>query len=249
MNRLHVGTEKQFTFPQTFLLVDDGPIIDALTIPKRRKVTRFDFTKNSFNPLRGIDPKKARELADLIYATAPYGMETLTVRNGKRALKRLLLTANRLDRIRGNIKDPAILEALAAIDDLLFFPVLKDVLCKPTNFSLRGIVIARLPRAELGDFVCFALANFLIANYKGQVVIPDFGFYACPFHTNLIRQERLIAGVNFLDEAPEFRNQLLLIDEKIPQHCTIEDAETLAGYTGKAPNSNGYNDFIQSSIE
>jgi hypothetical protein len=30
--------------------------------------------------------------------------------------------------------------------------------------------------------------------YKGQLVIPDFGFYGRDIHSRLIREERLIAG-------------------------------------------------------
>lgn len=44
----------------------------------------------------------------------------------------------------------------------------------------------------------------------------------------LIMQNRLIAGVHFLDEVPnKLRQNLLLINEKIGQHSTAEDAETL----------------------
>jgi hypothetical protein len=36
---------------------------------------------------------------------------------------------------------------------------------------------------------------------QGQVVVPDLGFYGRDFHSRLIREERLIAGVNYLETA------------------------------------------------
>ena len=49
--------------------------------------------KHSFNPLTNIDYKKAREIADILYTVSPQGENTLTVRNGKRALLKMLLEA------------------------------------------------------------------------------------------------------------------------------------------------------------
>lgn len=253
MNLLLVGTADKTDLilehlPSSYLLIDDGTTIDALTLPPRRKVTYFDVAKHSFNPVQGINHLGARELATTIYALSPQGDGTLTVRNGKRALARLLLDNTSLDQITGNRKDPVIAEALSAIDDLLFSPVLKNVLCKPTNLSLKGIILARLNRAELGDDDCFILGNLLISKYKGQIIVPDFGFYGAKHHSSLIRQERLIAGINFLDEAPKLKNQLLLIENKIPKHCTTDDAEILFSYTGKKKDSIDHSDFITDSI-
>src|ERR1700731_4717490 len=73
-----------------FLLIDDGPIADAflLEFPEAKE---FDVTRHSFNPLQGIDYKRARDFAAAVYTASPEGENTLTVRNGKRALARLLL--------------------------------------------------------------------------------------------------------------------------------------------------------------
>src|SRR3984885_11698253 len=62
------------------------------------------------------------------------------------------------------------------IDDLLMSPVRKRVLCNPTNFSFnpRSVILAKLNRAELGDFDALVLGLFLMAHFKGQVVVPDF---------------------------------------------------------------------------
>ena len=40
----------------------------------------------------------------------------------------------------------------------------------------------------------------LIAQFKGQLVIPSFGLYGRDAHVNLIEEDRLIAGVNTLGE-------------------------------------------------
>ena len=78
------------------------------------------------------------------------------------------------------------------------------MLCNPTNFSLKndGKVFARINRAEFGEFDSLVLGLFPMAHYKGQVVVRDFGFYGREAHIALIREKRLIAGVNFLAELP-----------------------------------------------
>lgn len=256
MNVLIVGKNKTDTLlehlPTSFLLIDDGKIIDALNIPARRKVTTLDFNKDSFNPLKNIDYRRAREFINVLDAVFPEGENTLTKKNANFVLLKALLSKPKsLDTlIRPDAKNPAQMDAYQKIQTLLLSPVLNPFLSKNTNFSFSGILIARLDHADPIAFDSFLLANLLIANYKGQIVISDFGFYACPFHTSLIKQNRLIAGVNFLDEvAPKLRQSLLLIDEKIGSHCTPDDAEVLASFTGIAPNTNAYTDFIQRSIE
>lgn len=257
MNLLIVGTNKTKTIlehlPNSFLLIDDGEIIDAIEIPKRRKVTRFDFTKHSFNPLKNLDYQKAREFISILDAVFPEGANTLTKKNSNFILLNALLDKPKtLSSLfpRAIKSDPAQTDAYQKIQTLLLSPVLNDILCKSkTLFSLNGILLARLDRAELGDFDCFVLANLLISQYRGTVVIPDFGFYGRAHHTRLIRQNRLIAGINFFDEVPDLHNDLLLIGKKIGKHTTAEDAAILALYAGKTPNTNAHTEFIQTSIE
>nr|WP_299912305.1 hypothetical protein [Sphingomonas bacterium] len=212
----------------------------------------FDPLKHSFNPLHKIDHRRARDLARILYAADPGGDTTLTTRNGRRALARLLLTATSLDTIHGDTKDPGEAEAQALLDNVLFSPVVRSVLCEPANFALTGTILARLNRAELGDEDCYVMGNLLASLYRGTVVIPDLGFYAHPGHRTLIRQDRLIAGVNSLDELPEFRSQLLTITRKEGSHCTWRDAEELAGYAGLRPDparvNNEYNRFVDAAI-
>lgn len=241
---LVLGTRPTFTFPESYLLV--GPVADAIPEPKRRKVTRLDFSQHSFNPLKDIDLKKARAIAEIIYAAYPQGENTLTVRNGKRALTRHLLTAKRLDDFpEGN--DDASREVKDILSDIFLSQVLKDVLCRPNNFQLKGIVIADIDQAELGPLDAFLLTNFLVLAYKGHVVVPNFGLYACPFHVSLIRQGRLTAGLHFLDEVPlKIRQNLLLSGPRYGTGCSYEDAVELAKYDcPHRPATNEYNAYIE----
>ncbi len=252
MNVLIVGTDKTDTIlehlPSSFLLIDDE--IDWLTIPPRRKVTRFDVTKHHFNPLKDMDFRKARDFISVLDAIFPEGQNTLTKKNSNFILLNALLSKpkNLSSLFPRATKDPAQLDAYQKIQTLLLSPVLERVLNTAIDFPPKGIILARLNRAELGDFVCFVLANLLIAQYAGQIVVPDFGFYGCAHHASLIRQDRLIAGVNFLDET-KLRNPLLLIEKKIGHHCTAEDAEVLAGYSGYGRDSKGYADVVKGLVQ
>jgi hypothetical protein len=233
-NHLLVGsadkTERLLNLtPHGFLLIDDGPIADVF-LSRFPRAKLFDPTQHSFNPVKGIDYKRARDFATALYTASPEGKDTLTVRNGKRALTRLLLAnPTRLDRLTSSSE--ADTEALATIEDLLLSPVLRRVLCKPTNFSFKGSVVAKIDRAQLGDFDAFILASLLIGQSQGQVIVPDFGFYGRPLHTILIRQDRLIAGINFLTELESSLQQAVLtMEEKTAYRTTTEDARNLLPY-------------------
>jgi hypothetical protein len=89
----------------------------------------FDPLKHSFNTHKGIDYKKAREIADVLYTVYPQGENTLTVRNGKRALPKALLDSKSLHKIYGDE------EVNGLVGDLMASPVLECVLCNSTNFS------------------------------------------------------------------------------------------------------------------
>lgn len=229
-----------------FLLIDD----EARDIPRSRV---FDPTKHSFNPLKSIDYKRARELTELFYTIAPQGEGTLTVRNGKRALLKALLKADRLDQVRGETVSgkhgrPEDDEVKGMMDDILMSPVLRRVLCNPTNFSFnpKSAIVARISRKELGDFDALVLGLLLMSHAQGQVVVPDLGFYGRDFHSRLIREERLIAGVNFLDELPPgLRKSVLLISDKVPSGTTVDDAEELARYERLIKGTNAFNEFVE----
>jgi hypothetical protein len=142
-------------------------------------------------------------------------------------------------------------EATETVNDVLASPVLRRVLCNPTNFSFnpRSVILARVNRAELGDFDALVLGLLLMAHFEGQVVVPDFGFYGRELHVSLIRENRLIAGINTLAElTPKLRQSVLLIPQKMSRGTTYEDAETLARYNRLAPGTNGFNDFVAEAL-
>jgi hypothetical protein len=257
MNEIIVGADKTpiiecIDFETNFLLIDDGPLIDALKIPPRRKVIRFDVGKHRFNPLHGMDYRRAREFVAVLDAIFPEGGSTLTKKNANFVLLEALLDEptylHKL--LRPDKKDPAKQDAYQKIETLLMSPVLRAVLCKATNFSLNGIVLARLDRAVLGDFDALVLASLLISQFKGQVIVPDFGFYGREHHVALIRQERLIAGLTTLSEvSPRLQQALLTIPNKSASGATYEDAATLANYERLEPRTNKHGDFIQEAME
>src|SRR5207237_2684362 len=93
MNQIYIGLSKKIELPKRgYLLIDD----EVPTIPRSRV---FDPKVHCFNPLENIDYKRAREIAEVLYTIAPQGENTLTVRNGKRALLKTLLKAERFDKL------------------------------------------------------------------------------------------------------------------------------------------------------
>lgn len=236
MNRLYLGFSKDIELPKRgFLYIND----DVPEIPRARV---FDPAQHCFNPLKGISYKRARELSEVLYTIAPQGESTLTVRNGKRALLKALLSADRLDRVEGDE------EVRGMVGDLLVSPVLSRVLCNPAkefSFNPNSVVLARLDRAELGEFDALVLGLLLLNQYRGQVVVPDLGFYGRDAHANLVREERLIGGCNFLDELPpKLRNAVLSIEDKELRHASSADAELVAKLSGLVRATNAYNDFL-----
>lgn len=255
MNALIIGSNKGPLLqhlPDQYLLIDDGPLIDALDLPARRAVTVLDLAKHTFNPLKDMDYLRAREFVDVLNAVFPEGESTLTRRYSNFVLLNALLgKPKRLGSLisQPDRKDTAALDAYQKVQTLLLSPVLERVLNRPSNMSFKGTIIARLDRAKLGDFDAFVLANFLISQYRGPVVIPDFGFYACAANEHLIRQDRLLAGINSFAEKPALLTQLSRFKTVIGRRCTIEDAVELAKYQCAAlPNTDAYKDFIDARI-
>lgn len=231
MNHASFGfsDDKLFKTTEPFLLVDDGPVAELFKT-QFPNATVFNPRRHSFNPLP-MNYKKARDFATLLYSISPQGENTLTVRNGKRALRRLLLTSTRLDRMTATNEDEE--EAKGMVDDLLFSPVLTRVLTRKPNFNFNGSVIAIVNRAELGDEDALALANLLVLEHKGHIVVPD-AFYLRDIHTSLIRQGRLTVGVNYLEELPpKLKAAVLTIKDKTAYRTNLDDAERLLPYFRK----------------
>lgn len=142
----------------SFLYIDDE-------IPSHPKAKVFDPLKHSFNPLKNIEKKTARDLAHVLYAASPQGENTPTVRNGRRALARALFEDERFDKldVQSDIKGVKE-EVEAMIEELLFTDTARAVLCSDNDFAFGGRntkVFARLNRAELGDFDAFVIGSLL----------------------------------------------------------------------------------------
>jgi hypothetical protein len=185
VNKLHVGFNKEVDLPKGgyIYIADDVPIVSRASI--------FDPLKHSFNPLKSLTYKKAREIAEILYTVSPQGENTLTVRNGKRALLKMLMEdPKRLDKLPRDFSktETGPLEALATVDDILISPVLRRVLCNPAeadnrfSFAPSKAIVARIDRAERGDFDALVLGLLLMAHFNGQIVVPDFGFFGRELH-------------------------------------------------------------------
>jgi hypothetical protein len=66
---------------------------------------------------------------------------------------------------------------------------------------------------------------------------------------SLIREGRLVAGVNTLQElSPKLRQNVLLITDKVGAGTTYEDAETLARYARLAPGTVAFSDYLSEAM-
>jgi hypothetical protein len=164
--------------------------------------------------------RKRRQLADVLYTTSPQGENTLIVRNGKRALLKALLKAKRLDKVEGDE------EVAAMIGDILVSPVLKKVFCGKSNFAFtpRSMIVAKLDRAELGDFDALVLGLVLIGHYKGQIIVPDFG-------------------------SAKLRSSVMLIKDTEASATTADDADLLAIYhSGFTRGQDGFTSYVTAAM-
>jgi hypothetical protein len=224
---------------------DRHRIMADLVIARRLELAQLQPVERR---LAGIDERRAQDLAELIYTIYPEGGTTLRVREGKWKLAPALLSAKTLDQVKGGE------EVAGVMADLLFNPAVKKCLCGRKQFEFDDrLIFARLNRAEIGDRAALIIGLFLIASYPGQLVIPDFGFYGREAHVSLIRENRLIAGVNTLEElSPRLRQSVLLIKDKVAAGTTYEDAVTLARYARLRPDpsrtDNPFNAFVDGAM-
>ena len=265
MNQLQFGFSRSFEPPQR-----GGFIFIHHTVPEDPKQFRarvFDPAIHTFNPLSDMSVAKARQITHAAYIVASEGKETLTVRGGKRALTRLLAKGifTRLDDVErwlwkktfdeDDKISPEQIEVRDTLSDMLLSPDLKRVLCSRANFpfSKNHRIFAKLDPAELGDDECLLLGLLLMSHFKGLVIVPDLGRYGRDVHQNLISQDRLWAGVNFLDElkrkAPELRSAVLSIKEKVGRGALYNDAVEVAHLTGLRPNPHKDDNEFNRQIE
>ena len=88
MNHLTIGlADKKFKYPKGSLVITDQPILKLGT-------KLFDPAKHGVNPL----PMQYRETREFAATVFP-DKDLMTYRNGRRALSRLIMNADRLDRL------------------------------------------------------------------------------------------------------------------------------------------------------
>jgi len=232
----------QLDFSQPTLIVDDGPLLDALELPstrldfsQSREIVRLDWTRHHLNPLQHIDYLQACDLLAAFQATFPAGQNTLTKEGAWDWLLEAFLGAakgERLDKLfRAKFDDPGYVSAQRMVRRLMRSPLLKQVLCAPTNFPMDAVVLARISRATLGDFDSFVLGNLLINQFQGQVIVIDGGFYLRDHHIRLIRQGRLFLCVDYLEQlSPSLREAALGIRDKVAFRTSQNDADILKLY-------------------
>ena len=246
MNELNVGLKCEVRARSSGCLF----ITDEVPDERYRRALIFDPREHHFNPLKDIDQKRAYELSDVLYSASGQGENTLTVRNGRLDLAGALAKSTRFDRVRSDSElTPARRdEVKRMVDDVLFLPSVRKVICEERaefSFNKRSVIYARLNRKEHGERACLILGLLLINAYKGQVVVEDGDFYLRDGHAELVREERLIAGVKVLGNLPEkLRKKMLLSAKKIAKGCLIEDAELIAKYEGHQPGTEGFNSFV-----
>ncbi len=241
MNFLQIGqSPKDFEIPPGSLFISDDP--------RPIKGAKICSPTDGLNPL----PLEYREAREFVAAAYP-DKDLMTYRNGRRALTRLVMNADRLDRLHYTRKDDD-QEAKGVVEDILLSPMLRAAFRKPLpRWVLSGgTTLVRINRQEIGDDDAKIAANVLMSQFKGQVVIQYFGFYAREHHAALIREERLIAGVNTLSELPDKLYDRAILMPKKGRGCTFEDAETLAKYAGHRPDptrkDNPHNEFIDRAM-
>ncbi len=248
MNQIHIGIKRQIELPAGGCLV----IEDEVRAADRARV--FDPKIHGFNPLKDLGYRKTCDFIDTLDALFSRGESTLTKDTGldfiADALQGSPKSLEKLIPPPDNKSSTGQVWAYGKVQRILRSPILKRMLCSPTNFSFnpRSTILARVNRAELGTFDALAIGLLLMTQFKGQLVVPDFGFYAREPHADLLHQNRLIAGVNFLEELPPRLRQLVLLAETVPSAATFDDAETLALYAGKTRNTMDFNDFVSAAM-
>jgi hypothetical protein len=256
MKRIFIGSKRKIELPKRgYLFIGD----EVPDVPQARV---FDPTKDSFNLLKALDYRKSCEIVDGFDAAFDRGDGTLTKDTGLDFIAECLeakpKTLRQLVPIPDKGASPGHIWAYNKVRRILRSPVLSAALCNQSppafSFNTRSVILARINRAELGDFDALLLGLFLMAQYKGQLVIPDFGFYARDAHASLLRGDgRIIARVDTLEELPRnLRQNVLLIKDKVASGATYEDAELLAKYAGLRPDPTrdgcDYNVFVREAM-
>ena len=263
MNQLNVGRRARNEIPVrgSFLYIgSDFPD------PTEHRAQVFDPSVDRFNTTAHLDHIGARDLADHLYDLYPKS-DTLRVRDGRRALARLLYD-NALKRKRGVYlnhlasttapTDPGTADAIELLQDIFMSPVLDRVFGGSSTHTLnRNRTFASIDRSKHGRQDALAIAFALIASYRGPTIIEDLNFIGRDAHAELIHQDRLIAAVRNLEQlkltAPLLHADLFLIEDIRTDGALYKDAVELAYAAGLRPDSlranNPFNDFIDKAMQ
>lgn len=258
MNHISIGTAAPELPPGGLLYLHDE-------VPKLPRMQYFDYRKHSFNLFADLTYRKICEIVDTFDALFMVTGGTLTESTGltyiAQQLNHFVGTADMVS-LTTLIPEPDSKSstghhwAYDKVQRILLSPVLRQVLCNPKPhfvLSPHSSIMARLNRAELGDFDALALGLFLISSYKGQIVIPDLGFYGRDYHTALIRENRLTAGVHSLDDLPDKLRRAVLSMPCTAYGTLYRDAITLTQQKGLWPDptrdDNPYNNSIREMMQ
>lgn len=254
MNHFHVGANRDIELPSGGYLYihNELPKLDEWKTPRY-----FDPNIHSIDILSDMDYPRACDFVDALTAAMPGGENTLTKEEaGIILLEALMSKPKSLETMIEESRDPMREKARRMVRRLFLSPVLGRVLGGKPNFSFNpnSANLARVNCAELRNFDAIFLGRLLIGQFKGQVVVPDFGPYAREAHVDLVEQELLIAGVNVLDELPtKLRQRMLLIKDKSAARATFKDAVELAIAVGLRPDplrqDNEYERYILAAMK
>ena len=259
-NKFFVGSKKEISdfFPEgNFLLLHDH----TPALPEWRRPVVFDHHRHHLNPLAHVDYHYAVYFTAVLDAVfSGKGDNTLTKDTGLDYILLALLdkptSLHTLIPIPDKKSSSGHLWAYNKIQRILASPILRRVFDPDANqFKLNAdrVVLAKLDRGDLEEFDALLLGLLLIGQYRGQIVIPELDFYGRDAHTRLIRQNRFIAGVNYLDELPPLlRRAFLSVKDITAQGATFKDAEELAKHALLRPDplreDNPYNRAIEAAM-
>lgn len=160
-NKLYVGRDKNIALPKGGLLYinDEVP-----TLPDWRRPILFDPLEHSFNPLKDRTYRTSCEIVEIFDALFSRGDSTLTKDTGLDFIADALEGAAEsfADLIPPPDKSSSTghVWAYGKVPKMLRSPVLRKVFCSRPNFTFKrgAATLARLNRAELGDFDARVLA-------------------------------------------------------------------------------------------
>jgi hypothetical protein len=226
-------------------------------VPVIPRAAYFDPTRDSFNILDDLTYRKASDIVEIFRALFPAGENTLTKETGLEAIAEALeqkptSLATMLTK-PGKGATTGEVWAYGKVQRLMRSPVLRQVLCsaQPNLPTVKAkTLLARINRAEIGEFDALAVGLFLITQWKATVVIPDLGFYGRDMHTSLLREDRLIGGIRFLDDLPDrLRREIERNSEKVARGVVYDDAVLLARHKGMIPGTIEFNEEVARMME